>query len=50
MSQPYKPAKLRWDCRQSEVVVGKVEFLKVTQAKKAAVRLERPIKPVVARV
>ena len=50
MSQTYKLAKLRWDCGQSEVVVGKVEFLKVTQAEEAAVRLERPIKPAVAQV
>nr|POF12045.1 hypothetical protein CFP56_54032 [Quercus suber] len=50
MSQPYKLAKLRWDYGQSEVVVGKDEFLKVTYAEEAVVRLERPIKPAVAQV
>ena len=50
MSQTYKLAKLRWDCGQSEVVVGKVEFLKVTQVEKAVVRLEWPIEPAVAQV
>ena len=50
MGQPYKLAKFRWDCGESEVVEGKVEFLKVTKTEETAVRVERPIKPTVAQV
>ena len=51
MCQPYKLAKFRWDCGEGREVVGvKVEFPKVTQTEKTAVRVERPIKPTVGQV
>ena len=50
MGQPYKLAKFRWDCGESEVVEGKVEFSKMTQPEEGAVRVERPTKPAVAEV
>ena len=51
MGQPYKLAKFRGDCGGGrEVVVGKVEFPKVTQIEETAVRLERPIKLTVGQV
>ena len=50
MGQPYKVAKIRWDCGGREVVEGKVEFVKVTQAEEAGVRVQTPIKPAVGQV
>ena len=50
VGQIYKLAKFRWDCGRREVVEAKIEFLKVTQAEEAAVRVERPIKMAVSQV
>ena len=50
MRQPYMLAKFRRDCGGREVVGVKVEFPKVTQTEETAVRVERPLKPTVAKV
>ena len=51
MGQPHKLPKLRWECGEGREVVGvKVEFPKVTQIEETAVRVERPLKPTVAKV